>query len=131
MKKFYAFASLLLFILCGCYETAVINGVEYQVLSDREEKTLIAMAKDSLKRSENALSPRDHYMCMAMEPKLEIKYMDNRSGQAKIIWQLEDKNVIIGIAGEFLTEDVQWIMYTEPRDTTIVDGRTSPKKGRK
>ena len=127
MKKMFCFTALL-FLLCGCYETAIINGVEYEVLSEREEKTLVAMAKDSLKRSENALSPRDHYMCMTMEPKLEIKYMADRSGQAKIIWKLDDKNVIIGIAGEFFTDDVQWIMYTEPLSTNIVDGHHFKRK---
>lgn len=127
MKIAYTFAALLTLFLCGCYETAVINGVRYEVLSEREEKTLVSMAKDSLKRSENALSPRDHYMCMAMEPKLEIKYMADRSGQAKVIWKLDDKNVIIGIAGEFMTDDVQWIMYTEPLSSSVVDGRAVKK----
>ena len=110
-------------LLCGCYETAMINGQRFRVLSEREEKTLVLLAKDSLKNSPKTLSPRDHYACMTTEPKLEIKYMADRSGQAKVIWTLDDKRVVIGFAGEFLARDMQWIMYTEPLPIAIVDGR--------
>lgn len=125
MKTIF-FAIFTMVLLCGCYETAVINGERFRVLSEREEKTLIILAKDSLKNSPKALSPRDHYACMTTEPKLEIKYMDDRCGQAKVIWTLHDKRVVIGFAGEFLTRGMQWIMYTEPLSTAIVDGRLPP-----
>lgn len=122
MKMFFLLIFTMLFF-CGCHETAIINGQRFEVLSEREERTLVLLAKDSLKNSPNTLSDRDHYACMTTEPKLEIKYMADRSGQAKVIWKLHDKRVIIGFAGEFLTKGMQWIMYTEPVDTAIVDGR--------
>ena len=120
---FGAIFALLLF--CGCAETAMINGQRFEVLSAREERALVQLAKDSLKNSPKTLSARDHYTCMNKEPKLEIKYMADRAGQAKVIWTLDDKRVVIGIAGKFFTPGMQWLMYTEPVETAIVDARTN------
>lgn len=112
----------------GCTQTATINGVRYEVLSPDEEELLVKMAQGAIDRSNRSFTAAEQTQCRNSVPKLTIEYKDDRAGIAKVVWTIEKKRVIVVLNGPFLTQDMQWMLYTEPLSTEIVDQTHRPKK---
>ena len=90
MKKFLFPAFVLLVLLCGCKgPTVMVNGVEYEALSEEEVKELCSMSEMYLRNNvPNVISEQESRTIRSFDPECTIKYNGDRSGRAVIRWSL-------------------------------------------
>ncbi len=132
MKKitFLSGLPLLAILLGGCVETAVINGNEYEVLSTQEEQQLVVAARQSLRHSPKSLTPAEHKFVQEKQPEINITYTGDRSGKAHLYWRTPKKTIDVVMTGEFLSDQMAWMLRTEDVPPEVLDLRPKNQRTR-
>ena len=120
------FLILLLIGAGGCGPTVVVNGERYAALTPEEEHILVVLARSSLKRSPKAIDPDELAVILSEEPNIRILYTGDRSGSARVGWDVNGQHITMVFRGRFLEDDMQWLLEKRADPNEIIDqsGRT-------
>lgn len=116
-----AFGLAMLTILGGCAPTVTVNGETFEVLTPREEKDLILIARAALKRSKKAATSSELQIIQNTAPEFKIDYYGDRSGDAKVTWDLPERRLTVQFRGQLLTDHMVAQMYTVKRYDGVLD----------
>lgn len=113
----WAAAILSLVVQWGCASspTLTVNNKTYYVLSAEEEQQLVRKARRLLIKPSKALTKEEVAFVQTSEPEVNIRYIADRTGEAKIMWTMPKKIITIHFGGELLSETMGWSLETEKR----------------
>ena len=119
---FILFAALLAAVFCGCHPTVTVNGNTYEALDEKDKAALKAIAVKTLeKNTGKAVLDSELRFARANEPEMVIDYFGDRSGEARISWQMPARKITIIFSGEFLTNKMDCMMQTINNQPEIID----------
>lgn len=123
-----AVALLSLAVQWGCGgPTLTINDKTYSVLSAEEEKTLVHDARRLLIKPSKALTKEEVGFVQTAEPEVKIRYIGDRTGEARVIWITPEKIITIHFGGELLSDTMGWSLETEKRMPDVLKFIPPPK----
>lgn len=123
MKKSLFPAFVLLVLLCGCKgPTVMVNGVEYEALSEEEVKELCSMSEMYLRNNvPNVISEQESRTIRSFDPECTIKYNGDRSGRAVIRWSLPKRNIEVVFDGLLLDPSAKCWVQSEEKQPEVLD----------
>jgi len=115
-RLFPATVVLALGFLCGCGgPTMTFNNQTYHVLTKDEEQVLVHKARMLLLAPSKALTKEEVHFVQTKEPKVDIHYTGDRTGEAKVIWTMPKKIITMHFGEKLLTDSMGWSLETEKR----------------
>lgn len=125
MKKliFVWLMSAVSVLFFGCAGPKVmVNGIEYDALSEEEEKELCNLARLYLSGNvPNVISQQESGLIRRLDPICMIKYNGDRSGRAVIRWELHKRNIEVVFDGKLLDPTAKCWAQTEERSPEVID----------
>ena len=121
--KFRLFSAITVLSLCflwGCGPTMTFNDQTYYILTAQEEQILVRKARRLLIVPSKALTKEEVQFVQGTEPKVDIHYVADRTGEAKIIWIMPKKIITIHFGGKLLSDTMGWSLETERRVPDIL-----------
>lgn len=122
-----AAAVLSLAALWGCAPTLTVNDKTYYVLTKSEEQTLVKEARRLLIAPSKALTKEEVHFIQTSEPEVNIRYIADRTGEAKIIWTTPQKIITLHFGGQLLSDTMGWSLETEKRVPDVLKFIPPPK----
>ena len=124
-------ASILFF--CSCSGPKVmVNGIEYEALTEDEMKKLCYLAELYLKNNvPNLISQKEANMLTRFAPEFQIKYYGDRTGKAIVKWIFPQRSVEVVFEGELLETSAKCWAQVEVKQPDTIDftkKRTSKKQ---
>ena len=108
--------------LCGCHPTVTVNGNTYDALDEEEKEMLRAIAVKTLeKNTGKAVLDSELRFARAHAPEMVIDYYGDRTGEARLSWQMPTRKVTIIFTGEFLTNKMDCMMQTIDNQPEIIN----------
>ncbi len=114
--------------LWGCAPTLTVNDKTYYVLSKAEEQTLVKEARRLLIAPSKALTKDEIRVIQTTEPEVNIRYIADRTGEAKVTWTTPQKIITIHFGGELLSDTMGWSLETEKRVPDVLKFVPPPQK---
>jgi len=111
----WAAAVLSLVVQWGCAPTLTVNDKTYYVLTKDEEQILVKEARRLLIAPSKALTKEEVRVVQTAEPEVKIRYIADRTGEAKIIWTTPEKIITLHFGGKLLSDTMGWSLETEKR----------------
>ena len=119
---FVLLAALLAAAFCGCHPTVTVNGNTYEALDEEDKAALRAIAVKTLeKNTGKAVLDSELRFARANEPEMVIDYYGDRTGEARVSWQMPARKITIIFSGEFLTKKMDCVMQTINNQPEIID----------
>ncbi|MDR0931815.1 MAG: hypothetical protein LBM70_02210 [Victivallales bacterium] len=114
-------------ICWGCAPTITVNNVSYKVLTVKEERHLIEIARRLLIRPGKVLTAQEVNVVQRQEPQLEIVYSDDFFGEATVRWTTPKKIIEVHFDGELNQESVTVSISTEEVQPDLIRYTDSKK----
>ena len=108
---------------CGCSGPKVmVDGIEYEALTEEEELRLCYLARLYLKNNvPKVISIQEARMISNYDPMCHIKYNGDRTGRAIVRWELTKRNVEVVFDGELLKPSAKCWAQTEEKYPEVLD----------
>ena len=123
MIKLFFVLSVVISFLCGCSgPRAVIDGVEYEILSEAEVKRLCELSAMYLRSNvPDVISLDDAVKMKKMTPECNIKYRGDRIGRAVVKWSFPKYTVSVVFDGRLLETSAGCWVQKELKQPDVID----------
>ena len=136
MKKLFSLALgvAILSLVGGCRSYVDVNGRSCAMLTEREVRELVAMARETMaKNSPRHASAAEVDEIRRTEPEIKINYYGNCLGEAVISWDLKTRKIEIVYDGQLNSTDPRErdmmlrVMEKQPPMLDFRPGRPRPQ----
>lgn len=114
-------ASMLFF--CSCTGPKVmVNGIEYDALTEDEMQYLCYLAELYLKNNiPKVISQKEADMITHFAPEFQIKYYGNRAGKAIVKWDFPQRSIEVVFDGNLLERSAKCWAQVETKQPDTID----------
>lgn len=109
--------------ICSCSGPKVmVDGIEYEALTEEEELQLCYLAKLYLKNNvPKVISSQEARMISTYDPIFHIRYNGDRTGRAVVRWELSKRNIEVVFDGALLEPSAKCWAQTEEKYPEVLD----------